>query len=179
MGVQHSNMRKSFSTSALFLSPRESDSPSDRPRSLHESLMRERDKKHDFHDIYEVLDSIGEGGLCRIYKIQKKDEYIGGSSRPELVRRRHFLHRRIKSGGSDRPFRERTESFGTQLYYALKVINLKMVKEDKIDQLKNEVEYVCSDVCLLAFSLENTGALKSHSFLTLLAFLYCSIFLIN
>lgn len=60
---------------------------SSRPRSFHESLVREREHFENFSDYYEILDCIGRGGLCKVYKIQKKHDKIGGSSRVGNVRR--------------------------------------------------------------------------------------------
>ena len=211
------------------------------PKTFHEALVRERDKKHDFDEIYQVLNEIGSGGLCKIYRVQKYDNKIGGSSRPEGVRRNKYNsimglrrntssfvqqrpltplsenHRRLRrprsppfknqitgtpptapakdsakpssssdsdSGNGDDTLRQsisapllvpshkssdgssesshtpgiprpeplsgrsQTEpasigsngSGGPHMYFALKVINLAMVKEDRIGQLKNEVE---------------------------------------
>ena len=114
-------------------------------RSVHEALVRERDRKQDIEDIYHMVGEIGQGGLCKIYKIRKKDNKIGGSSRPENTKRKSFFsksismsprvsHKELAKAG------DRTDSQGYPLFFALKVINLTMVKEDKIDQLKNEVE---------------------------------------
>ena len=73
-------------------------------RSFHEALVRERDKKVDFDDIYQVMNEIGNGGLCKIYRVQKYEDKIGGSSRPEGVRRKKFhrvsnVRRSIGLGG--------------------------------------------------------------------------------
>jgi hypothetical protein len=111
-------------------------------QSFHEALMRVRDHKHDFNDIYEMREEIGQGGICKIYKIKKKDEKLGGSSREENVRKtktKTIIQRMspirpktIKRGYSgDAPQ-------GAHMYFALKVINLALVKEDSIDQLQNE-----------------------------------------
>jgi len=125
-------------------------SESNRGRSFHEALVRERDRKHSFTDIYEVMgDRIGMGGLCEIYKIQKKDDKIGGSSRPEHVRRSSFSKLILRNSPGAKTARkhyleaaqlERKPSSGHPMFFALKVINLALVREDKIDQLKNEVE---------------------------------------
>jgi serine/threonine protein kinase len=179
-------------------------------RSFHEGLLRERDKKHSFDDYYEVIEEIGHGGLCRVFKIEKRESMVGGSSRPELVRARVRRNRSyanvfritmperrksssspkggLKQGGPKRitsesaihsnnyggassklptrvtcktgapaeqqdpvgyyfPEGEFAEHFPSQhhtflapMYFALKEIDLTMVAEDKLDQLKNEVE---------------------------------------
>jgi len=57
------------------------DSTRSQHRSIHEKLVREHDKKSNLHDFYEIIDEIGQGGLCKIYKIRKKHDMIGGSSR--------------------------------------------------------------------------------------------------
>jgi hypothetical protein len=109
-------------------------------QSFHEALMRVRDHKHDFNDIYEMREEIGQGGICKIYKIKKKDEKLGGSSREENVRKTKSLIRRMS------PLRPKTikrgysgdAPQGAHMYFALKVINLALVKEDSIDQLQNE-----------------------------------------
>jgi len=114
------------------------------PRSLHEGLLRERDQEQLIEDVYEIVEEIGQGGLCKIYKIRKHGDKIGGSSRPELVRGKSWMFHSSKllrraSLQSVRSI-ERSEFSNPPLYFALKAINLGMVKEDKIDQLKNEVE---------------------------------------
>lgn len=37
--------------------------------------------------VVQVLEEVGRGGLCHVYKIRKRDEMVGGSSRPEVVKR--------------------------------------------------------------------------------------------
>lgn len=153
-----------------------------RPGSFHEKLIRQRDREHDFDDIYEVCNEIGHGGLCKIFKVRKYDDKIGGSSRPEGVRTRQsrLKTRLSKLNGSmnskstrdlmsalrqqsegvrvdfdegmeiPRPSRLSAEKRSVTapeslpsrsgMFFALKVINLALVKEDQIDQLKNEVE---------------------------------------
>jgi hypothetical protein len=113
-------------------------------RSFHEALMRVRDHKHDFNDIYEMMEEIGQGGICKIYKIKKKDEMMGGSSREENVRKSKSLLQRMNRS----PWTQRSKTIqrgysgdapeGAHMYFALKVINLALVKEDSIDQLQNE-----------------------------------------
>jgi hypothetical protein len=117
--------------------------PNQEKRSFHEALVRERDHKHDFNDIYEMLEEIGQGGICKIYKIKKKDEMMGGSSREENVRKSKSIIQRISPRITIRPKAikrgysgEAPE--GAHKYFALKVINLALVKEDSIDQLRNE-----------------------------------------
>ena len=169
-----------------------------RPGSFHEALVRQRGAEKEFDEIYEVLHEIGQGGLCKIFKLRKNDDQIGGSSRPELVKKRKrknllklgLFRKTLPSNGSksnlidvlqhpsaphhassesselpssggggdssseksgedgqQKPsipkqaaMRESFSSGGPTMYFALKVINLAMVKEDQIDQLKNEVE---------------------------------------
>lgn len=148
MGLGKSTLRTTPSLASIL----GESTNSSKPRSLHEGLVRERDQKHCFDDIYEVMDDIGRGGLCRVYKIKKKTDKVGGSSRPEHVRRRSSLfrtsHRRLRSessssrlsglGGGGDDYYSSHES--PSLLFALKTINLKLVPKDKIDQLKNEVE---------------------------------------
>ena len=124
-----------------------SDASFPRSYSVHENLVRERNKKEDIEDIYTIVGKIGQGGLCTIYKIRKKEDKVGGSSRPENAKKRSiFRHlgslknsskHTLTEGGT---FGERAGAYGYPLFFALKVINLSLVKEDKIDQLKNEVE---------------------------------------
>jgi len=97
--------------------------------------MRVRDKRHHLEDIYTVVDEIGRGGLCRICRIRKKVEKVGGSSRPENTRRK-FLRQKKPAVNLVHPVAIEPIEF------ALKEINLTLVNEDKIDSLKNEVEYV-------------------------------------
>ena len=103
-------------------------------RSLHEGLVRVN-RHNSLDDVYEILESIGQGGLCSIYKLRKREDRIGGSSRPQHVRsataRRILLARKNHRDELD---------CSTPLYFALKVINLALVEHDKLDQLKNEIE---------------------------------------
>jgi Protein kinase domain len=58
------------------------------PRSMHASLVRSRDgEQQPVHQIYDIEHEIGHGSgcLCKVFRIQKKQEYIGGSSRPQNV----------------------------------------------------------------------------------------------
>lgn len=97
-----------------------------RAYSFHENLVRERTGRHRFDKIYEVLEEIGHGGLCTIFKIVQRPESIGGSARklvkssslgrlkPEgFVRRKEELARRSQDKG---------------ILFALKVINLSLVQ---------------------------------------------------
>lgn len=144
MGQKHSRSRQCSSSSL----PGRLDSAGcaspglPRTRSVHENLVRQRGKKVVIEDVYEVIGQIGQGALCSIYKLQKNKDKIGGSSRQDLQRKRKpiFSVGRFQSD-NDLVKLEKAASFGpAPLYFALKVINLKMVKEDKIDQLTNEVE---------------------------------------
>lgn len=91
----------------------------------------------------QVVDEIGHGGLCQIYKIRKRDEKVGGSSRPRL-RRRKMLSLDYRSAQKEffrKPFPGLHEVVAPpqhSLEYALKVINLKLVKggSEKINQLQ-------------------------------------------
>lgn len=121
-----------------------------RTQSVHDNLVRERGKKVMIEDVYEVVEKIGQGALCLIYKLQKKKEKIGGSSRPELQRKKFFDVGRFLSDTEVVKMKKAESTHSTSLYFALKVINLKMVKEDKIDQLKNEVECVQTSVVVLS-----------------------------
>jgi serine/threonine protein kinase len=126
----------------------EAGSESNPVKSFHEALVRERSHLHEFSDIYETMDLIGQGGICKIYKIKKKDAMVGGSSREENVARKtkSLIHRyspRIRPKTVKRGYSGDTPE-GAHVYFALKVINLALVKEDSIDQLKNEVEILKS-----------------------------------
>jgi serine/threonine protein kinase len=61
--------------------------PRSRPHSVHEALLRERDPFENVTDFFEIMDCIGSGALSKVYKIQKKYDKIGGSSREMNVRR--------------------------------------------------------------------------------------------
>jgi hypothetical protein len=41
---------------------------------------------HFFDQVYEVVETVGHGGICTVYKIRKRDHMIGGSSRASNVR---------------------------------------------------------------------------------------------
>jgi hypothetical protein len=83
------------------------------PGALHQALVRElkddpslAHKTHySFYDNYEIVEEIGHGGICTIYKIRKRDHMIGGSSRainvippePTSFRRLRRLRRKMLS----------------------------------------------------------------------------------
>jgi hypothetical protein len=161
MGQQHSHRRRSLSVSQrsrLGSSERSRERGGlTRTKSVHENLVRERGKKVMIEDVYEVVGKIGHGALCEIYKLQKNKEKIGGSSRPELQRKKFFDFGRLLSDNDTVKLRKERSFQLNPLYFALKVINLKRVKEDKIDQLKNEIEFVQA---------------SSHNFLSLLSLTY-------
>ena len=138
---------------------------SSKSRSLQQALVREREgkRRQEFEDIYEVKHEIGQGGLCKIYKIEKKGEKIGGSSRPENVRKtgidlifstfpnappHHSLTATPRTKRKQGVFSPVTGDFVSSqaagqfqpMYFALKVFNLVLLKEDKIESLRNEVE---------------------------------------
>lgn len=105
--------------------------------SLHENLVRERTGRNRFDKIYEVLEEIGHGGLCTIKKIRKREESIGGSAH-KVTKGSSF--RRLRQEGFRRGRVQSKTQNNKEVLFALKVINLALVQEDKIDQLKNEVE---------------------------------------
>jgi serine/threonine protein kinase len=146
MGQQHSRRSRSLSgsqRSRLGSSERSRERGGlSRTKSVHENLVRERGKKVLIEDVYEVLGKIGHGALCEIYKLQKNKDKIGGSSRPELQRKKVLDFGRFLSYNDTMKLRKEESFQLNPLYFALKVINLKKVKEDKIDQLKNEIECV-------------------------------------
>lgn len=133
------------------------------PSSSNLDLVRERDcRKHSFEELYEVQNEIGRGGICRVFRIRKFQDKIGGSSKPALVKRRSLANlippspgrlkktitsieqspRISRPGGRQIEEDEdcgEIEDDGNNLYFALKVINLALVKEDQIEQLENEV----------------------------------------
>jgi hypothetical protein len=72
-------------TRRRFLHGREGSSGS---MIVHEALVRERNDEDDdatFDDLYQVLEEIGRGGLCTVYKIRKYPEKVGGSARRSLA----------------------------------------------------------------------------------------------
>ncbi|GAX21469.1 hypothetical protein FisN_10Hh048 [Fistulifera solaris] len=144
MGQQHSRRSRSLSgsqRSRLGSSERSRERGGlSRTKSVHENLVRERGKKVLIEDVYEVVGKIGHGALCEIYKLQKNKDKIGGSSRPELQRKKVLDFGRFLSYNDTMKLRKEESFQLNPLYFALKVINLKKVKEDKIDQLKNEIE---------------------------------------
>ena len=81
------------------------DSGPPQPRSIHEKLVRERSKKRDLHEFYEIVDEIGQGGSCKIYRIRKRHDMIGGSSREKnVLHKKSFFgkarHRRVRMASS-------------------------------------------------------------------------------
>lgn len=112
-----------------------------RVSSFHENLVRARTGRHRFESIYEVLDQIGHGGLCTIFKIRKREESIGGSAH-HIVNANRFRGRlRSDSFTRDNSKRDNINKYADkEVLFALKVINLALVQDDKVEQLRNEVE---------------------------------------
>lgn len=119
------------------------DSSRARTYSLHENLVRERTGRLQFNRIYDVLEEIGHGGLCTIKRIRKKDESIGGSAH-KVIKGNSFRRLAPEGFQRGRNKRESKTQSNVEVLFALKVINLVLVKGDKIDQLKNEVEILKS-----------------------------------
>lgn len=127
--------------------------------SIHRALVREHHKK--MEDYYEILEEIGRGGLCKVYKIRKKPSKVGGTSRSDnVVRRSRLPLWGGTSSGGDLLYWRRRSSADTSfssvppssaasldgsvsskpLYFAMKEINLTLVAPEKVEQLKYEVE---------------------------------------
>ena len=117
--------------------------------NLSHNLVREQER--DFHDIYEVVEVIGEGSISRISKIKKKD--VGGSSRLSVV-----IRRNAKKQGKQV---EKQSNYGRYptVYCALKEIDLLMVKQEYIEELNNEINLLKGLV-----SYMQTGRLRCISF---------------
>lgn len=155
MGAAKSKPRRSRSGSGSSLDLNSTETSKSK-YSFQQGLVREREgrRREGFQDIYEVLHEIGQGGLCKIYKIEKKGEKIGGSSRPFNVQNKGifgaFPAMTPPSSSPKRPkpivcpitgdFVPMSVSGQQPMYFALKVFNLVMLNEDKIASLRNEVE---------------------------------------
>mgnify|MGYP000611777588 CR=1 FL=1 len=99
--------------------------------SLHENLVRERTGRHRFDKIYEVVDEIGHGGLCTIFKIRKRDEWIGGSARKIHQRKATFGRLQLEGftrGPGASKDDQKINTNNKEIFFALKVINLAMVQ---------------------------------------------------
>ena len=101
-----------------------------RAYSFHENLVRERTGRNRFDKIYEVVEEIGHGGLCTIFKIRKRGESIGGSAR-KLDKGTPW--HRLKPEGFVRK-KDGTDLRGQdkEVLFALKVINLSLVQVSKL-----------------------------------------------
>lgn len=75
--------------------------------------MLVREQKADFSKFYDVIGEIGQGGLCKVYKIQKKEGKVGGSSRKENVKRTR-TKKIISNISAAGPGRLVAKSFGNQ-----------------------------------------------------------------
>jgi hypothetical protein len=117
--------------------------------NLSHNLVREQER--DFHDIYEVVEVIGEGSISRISKIKKKD--VGGSSRLSVV-----IRRNAKKQGKQVETQSNYGRYPT-VYCALKEIDLSMVKREYIEELNNEINLLKGLV-----SYMQTGRLRCISF---------------
>ena len=106
-------------------------------RSFYENLVRERTGhgRRRFDQLYEILEEIGSGTLCTIYKIKKRQQSVGVAVR-RLTPGNSWkqLHQAFMQTG--KPDQQSTR----EGMFALKVIHLALVPDDKIQQLKNEVE---------------------------------------
>lgn len=126
--------------------------------SIHRAFVRERDKTANLEDFYEIVEEIGRGGLCAVFKIRKKQSKIGGTSRSDNVkavpRWASPLRRKstpVMAASNSRTALNklgegnfaRAHSDGStqhELYFAMKEINLALVAPEKVEQLKYEVE---------------------------------------
>ena len=118
-----------------------------RANSFHENLVRQRTGRHRFEELYQVLDEIGNSGLCTIYKIRKRPPSVGAGPERRLSRgfsswrnlhQDGFRHRNLASTRSAST--DSDSNGGKETLFALKVIHLYLVPEDKIEQLKSEVD---------------------------------------
>jgi serine/threonine protein kinase len=118
-----------------------------RQRSFHEGLVRVRQPTDSVEDFYVILDCIGRGSFSKVFLIKKKEEQIGGTSRPGNVKKKiggdsddDILSDSIRSetelNGSRRT---RSVVVKKDLFFVLKEINLTQVSHKQIDQLLNEV----------------------------------------
>ncbi|CAB9509993.1 MAP kinase-activated protein kinase 2 (Fragment) [Seminavis robusta] len=136
---------------------REEDTSRHVTYSFHENLVRQRTGRHRFDQIYEVLEEIGNSGLCTIYRLRRRQISTGGGSSTKKLAARRNSWNRLKSGrfnhrqqpASSPPKREEPVAEGSansnnnkEIFFALKVIHLSLVQEDKIDQLTSEVEFL-------------------------------------
>jgi serine/threonine protein kinase len=119
-------------------------------------MVRERDaRRHTFEEIYKVEYEIGQGGLCKVYKIRKIGHKIGGSSRPEnVIRARTIVGLSIPPSPSRPKAVKRLARLPSDMSkylvdgvtaaepmcFALKVFNLALLKEEKVVNLHGEVE---------------------------------------
>lgn len=99
-----------------------------RAYSFHENLVRQRTGRDRFDKIYEVLEEIGHSGLCTIFRIRKREESIGGSSR-RLVKGNSLARIRLEGFfARSKGGRKKKNTDGKQVVFALKVINLSLVQ---------------------------------------------------
>lgn len=143
------------------------ESSRNRTYSFHENLVLQRYGRDRFEKIYEVVEEIGHGGLCTIYKIEKRQVEILGPARKFLKKRSSRTNRRGGRGEGDDDASDSTDRDqasdndnkheNKNIFFALKVINLAMVQEDKIDSLKNEVE--------ILKTLDHKNIIKGKTFL--------------
>lgn len=117
---------------------RKPSSKTDHGASLQRNLVREQHRN--FHEVYTVVGTIGEGSISNIYKVMKRENVIGSSSfSTDSGKRRPSLFRRSRSGS-----RVKERKTITGKVYALKEIDITYVREGFVDELRNEVEILRS-----------------------------------
>jgi serine/threonine protein kinase len=127
--------------------PRVSPAPLKRQRSFHEGLVRVRQPTDSVEDFYIILDCIGRGSFSKVFLIKKKEDQIGGTSRPCNVRKTiggdsdDDIQTNSNHSGKELNGSRRTRSVVVKkdLFFVLKEINLTQVSHKQIDQLLNEV----------------------------------------
>jgi calcium-dependent protein kinase len=137
---------------------------SERSTVIHEGLVRVRDRCDRVQDYYEILDCIGRGSFSKIYKIRKIDSKIGGSSRPDNVKKQAVgePHSSNPNPCPDttttttaitipnfselnhpipkwKPTNTKSTATTKDLFFVLKEMDLTMISSKQIDQLVNEV----------------------------------------
>jgi serine/threonine protein kinase len=86
-----------------------------------------RELDQDFRDVYDIVTLIGKGSISNIYKIQKKESAIGGSSRLS-----------DSSTSSETHISEKTKRGIT--IFALKEIDTAFLEEGCGEELENEID---------------------------------------
>ena len=112
-------------------------------KPFHENLVWEHDPDQRFSDHYTILEELGTGGMCKIWKIQRKSKPLTSARGRGRAPPADF-----EEDDLDEDNINETNAFTSGIHkhtlFAMKEINLSMVEPNDLIPLKNEVKILQS-----------------------------------